>query len=69
MDAIAAASRSPDTGSSQGVASSPLPRAQASDAEHSPVWARSSYLGFAAILVLLAGVIAVVLLRRRPEGG
>lgn len=71
IDGIAtmvAASASPSAGLSQPETPVPSTSIQPADSEPSPAWTRSTYIGFAVLLLLLVGVIGVVLIRGRPGG-
>lgn len=71
IDGIAtmvAASASPVAGLSQPETPVPSMSIQPVDSEPSPAWTRSTYIGFAVLLLLLVGVIGVVLIRGRPGG-
>lgn len=66
--AIAAASASTDAPLSQTGTPVPSTSIQPGASTPSPAWTRSSYLGFAVILLLLAGVTGAVLIRGRSGG-
>ncbi len=68
IETMAAANASRDAGLRLAGTPGPSASNHPADSAPSPAWARSSYLGFLVILLLLVGVIGAVLIRGRPGG-